>query len=131
MDESRPPRRRAPDERRDQLLDAAEKVLASQGLASTTVADVAEAAGLAKGTMYLYFSSKDALVAGLRTRYLARLSDSLQCEELGSPATPPARKLTRFVEGVFDWCSDNRSLHHLLFHEAGFSEDDVFTEPRR
>jgi AcrR family transcriptional regulator len=126
----RPPRRRAPDERRDQLLDAAEQVLTSRGLASTTVADVAEAAGLAKGTMYLYFESKDALLAGLRTRYLARLAETVDCESLSGP-TPPPERLMRFVDGMFAWCETNRSLHHLLFHEAGFSEDDVFIEPRR
>src|SRR5215210_7257384 len=61
---ARQPRRRPPDVRREQILDAAERVLVERGLATTTMADVAGAAAVAKGTVYLYFESK----AGLRAR---------------------------------------------------------------
>jgi AcrR family transcriptional regulator len=64
------PRRQSPDVRREQILDAAQRVLLERGLRATTVADVVDAAGVAKGTMYLYFRSKDELLAGLRARYL-------------------------------------------------------------
>ena len=69
-------RRRPADERVGQLLDAAESVLLERGLATTTIADVAEAAGVAKGTVYLYFGSKDALLAGLRARHLGRFVEA-------------------------------------------------------
>src|SRR3954449_1227873 len=62
--------------RREQLLDAAEAVLMERGLSATTVADVAQAAGVAKGTMYLHFESKAELLAGLRARYMQRLTDA-------------------------------------------------------
>lgn len=123
-------RRRAPDERPDQLLDAAEAVLLRKGLASTTVADVAEAAGVAKGTVYLYFDSKDALLAGLRSRYLARFGEAVGAS-MGGPARSPARRLKRFVTGLFEFSAANHELHHLLFHEAGFREEDAFAGARR
>jgi len=44
--------------RRREILDAAEKVFDASGYASTTMADVAAAAGVSKGTMYNYFQSK-------------------------------------------------------------------------
>ena len=47
------------DFRRAQILDAARESFARDGLAGTTVDGIARRAGLAKGTVYLYFKSKD------------------------------------------------------------------------
>jgi AcrR family transcriptional regulator len=115
-------RRQDPSSRREQLLDAAQAVLLSKGLRSTTVADVAETAGVAKGTTYLYFDSKDALLAGLRARYLERFVAALQ----SAPDAPAEARLTTFVEGMYRVATEQRALHHALFHEAGFSEADAF-----
>lgn len=52
-------------ERRAQLLQAAEKVFAGKGYADTTMADIAEAAGVTRPTVYAYFSSKDDVLAGV------------------------------------------------------------------
>jgi AcrR family transcriptional regulator len=49
------------EERREALVEAAAKVFAEQGFASTRVSDIAERAGVAKGTVYEYFSSKEVL----------------------------------------------------------------------
>src|SRR5882672_1864141 len=49
------------------ILEAARKVFARKGFELATVDDVAEAAGVAKGTLYLYFRSKrDIYLAALR-----------------------------------------------------------------
>ncbi len=48
----------ARDERRQQLIDAAKEVFAQKGYHATTVDDITRAAGVAKGTFYLYFSEK-------------------------------------------------------------------------
>lgn len=53
--------RRIPDDRLEQLVDAATAVFIEQGYARTQMADVAAALGVAKGTLYLYVESKDAL----------------------------------------------------------------------
>lgn len=63
--------RKPPEERRKEILDAAERVLAAKGVAGTTVEDITAAAGVAKGTFYLYFESKDQVVAALRDRFVA------------------------------------------------------------
>ena len=122
-------RRRPAEERTGQLLDAAEALLLERGLGATTIADVAEAAGVAKGTVYLYFDSKDALLAGLRARHLGRFVDAVAAPMAAGRATP-ATRLDRFVEGLFDFSREHRDLHHMLFHEAGFSEADAFVGVR-
>jgi TetR/AcrR family transcriptional repressor of nem operon len=124
--EPRTRRRESPEVRREQILDAAERVLLERGLATTTVADVAETAGVAKGTVYLYFESKDAILSGLRARYLERFADAVTQPRARSTAS----ELDHFVEGLFDFSVANSGLHHLLFHEAGFSEDDAFASTR-
>lgn len=51
--------------RRSQLIEAAERVFATKGYAETTMADLAEAAGVTRPTVYAYFSSKDDVLAGV------------------------------------------------------------------
>lgn len=51
--------------RRRQLIDAAERVFATKGYAETTMADLAEAAGVTRPTVYAYFSSKDDVLSGV------------------------------------------------------------------
>ena len=53
--------RTIPADRFQQLVDCATQVFIEQGYARTQMADVAEAMGIAKGTLYLYVESKDAL----------------------------------------------------------------------
>jgi AcrR family transcriptional regulator len=47
-------------------------VFLERGLAHATMADVSEAAGVAKGTVYRYFDSKSALLTALRARYTSQ-----------------------------------------------------------
>jgi AcrR family transcriptional regulator len=55
-------------ERHDAILDAAERLLLRSRDRVTSVADVADEAGLAKGTVYLYFPSKDELLLAVHER---------------------------------------------------------------
>jgi AcrR family transcriptional regulator len=127
-----PPRRQPPDVRREQILDAAERVLLQRGPAATTMADVADAASLAKGTVYLYFDSKAALLAGLRARYFERLTAVLGGRAAATPGTPPpvAARIERLVAASYDFALANHELHHVLFHEAGLGEHDTFARAR-
>jgi AcrR family transcriptional regulator len=55
----KPRRRDLPENRRACILKAARCVFAQQGYAETLVDDIAGKAGIAKGTLYLYFKSKE------------------------------------------------------------------------
>jgi len=55
-------------QRREAIIDAAEKVFFSRGVEHATMDDVAEAAELSKGTLYLYFSSKEELYMAINLR---------------------------------------------------------------
>lgn len=124
-------RRQPPDVRREQILDAAARVLVERGLAATTMADVAGAAAVAKGTVYLYFASKAELLAGLRARYFERFAAMLGDPPAGGRAGPAvAERVERLVAASYDFALANHELHHVLFHEAGFGEVDAYARAR-
>jgi TetR/AcrR family fatty acid metabolism transcriptional regulator len=62
------PRPDVSEERKDQILDAAVTVFSRLGFHRARMEDVARESGLAKGTLYLYYRSKDALIAALLER---------------------------------------------------------------
>lgn len=69
----RPPRNLGAGDKRERILDAAVRVFAKSGFHDTRVADVAKAAGVADGTIYLYFESKDELLRSLFEDRVGRL----------------------------------------------------------
>lgn len=80
-----PARRRAPDARPQQILDAALLVFGEQGLAGARLDDIARRAGIAKGTIYLYFANKEELFREVVRQTLGTRLDEL-AEEFGRPA---------------------------------------------
>jgi AcrR family transcriptional regulator len=78
--------------------------------------------------VYLHFESKTELVAALRARHVDRFSKGLTETLTGPGRAKPMARLDRFVEEFFGYSITHRDLHHLLFHEAGFSEQDAFVE---
>ncbi|MBI1276835.1 MAG: TetR family transcriptional regulator [Anaerolineaceae bacterium] len=54
--------------RRNQILDAATTIFAEKGFHRATIRDVAKAAGIADGTIYIYFENKTALLMGILNR---------------------------------------------------------------
>ncbi|BBX03662.1 putative transcriptional regulator, TetR [Mycolicibacterium moriokaense] len=74
---------------RDRLLDAAERCLEVQGLAGTTMEDIARNAGVSRATVYRYFASREAVISGVIIRateeYLRRMEPRLSGHsDLGS-----------------------------------------------
>ena len=54
-----------PDERRGELIACAQKLFYSKGYESTSVRDIVDEAGVAKGTFYYYFESKQAVLEAM------------------------------------------------------------------
>ncbi len=57
--------------RRRQILDAAQSVFANRGIDKARMDDIVKASGLAKGTLYWYFKSKEAIVNAIIDRFFA------------------------------------------------------------
>jgi AcrR family transcriptional regulator len=71
------------EERRTAILDAAERLFLAHPDRMASVAEVAGAAGLAKGTVYLYFPSKEEMLLALHERHVSDFFRALS-EHLGA-----------------------------------------------
>ena len=117
-DTSKKFRRRA-EARPDEVLDAALAVFAEKGYAATRVEDVAKRAGVSKGTVYLYFASKEALIEGIVRRAVApialrALPDLEQFE--GDPRLPITMLLTVLVQQLAQ--PDKIAVPRLILREV-------------
>ena len=65
------------------ILDAALALAAERGISGTTMDDVAERAGVAKGSLYYNFSSKDQLFEGLLREGMSALTEALRDARAG------------------------------------------------
>ena len=86
------------EDRRRQILDAAVAVFANKGFTQCRVSDIAEEAGVAKGSIYLHFKSKDELalaaVADVYDRIRRRMAELEADEDL----TPRERFIRQLEE---------------------------------
>src|SRR5687768_16551067 len=75
------PSRAGGGDKRERILDAAERVFAEHGFFAARVSEIAKEAGVADGTIYLYFKSKDELLISLfesrMDRFNARLAAAI------------------------------------------------------
>ncbi len=78
----------APDDRRRQLLDAATWVFARKGYRRSQISDVIARAGVARGTFYLYFKSKEQIFLAIVEDFHARIKTALSAVESESAAGP-------------------------------------------
>ncbi len=101
----RPDRR---DQKRERILDGAVRAFASQGFHRTRVSDVARTAGVADGTIYLYFEGKDDLLRAVFDRAMGRFLDR---GRLALAAfEDPTEQMREFVRLHLDCVGEDRDL---------------------
>ncbi|MBO1004248.1 TetR/AcrR family transcriptional regulator [Pseudogracilibacillus auburnensis] len=61
---------KAPEERRKEILDVAEKLFSTKGYVHTTINDILKTIGIAKGTFYYHFQSKEAVMDAIVERFI-------------------------------------------------------------
>ena len=66
------------DARRAAITEAASAVFAERGVANTAVSDIVRAAGVAQGTFYLYFDSKDDVVMAVVDRIVGQMTEAIE-----------------------------------------------------
>jgi TetR/AcrR family fatty acid metabolism transcriptional regulator len=84
-----------PGPKRDAILRAAIDVFADRGFFNAQVADVARAAGVAAGTVYLYFRGKDDLLVSIFERTMREALERVRASI--AETTDPAERLRRFA----------------------------------
>src|SRR5262249_1909795 len=98
--------------KRARILDAAVKVFAQEGFYNAKVSQIAHAAGVADGTIYLYFKSKDDLLISLFEDRMERVNANLR-EALG--ASPSAvERLKAVVRLHLQLVAENRHMAEVI-----------------
>lgn len=111
------PRTKPAEIRREEILQAAASLFIAKSVGATTIDEIATRAEVAKGTFYLYFTSKEDVVAALRERFVggfrARIHGAIE-------ACPPGDwdgRLNSFVRAGIDAYFDDYQLHDVVFHD--------------
>ena len=95
--------------RPDELLDAAMAVFAEQGFAGAKMEDIARRAGVSKGTVYLYFASKEALIEGIIQRAVAPIASGA-LPQLAAFEGDPRLPITMLLKTIAGLLSDPAKL---------------------
>jgi len=113
------PRTKPPEERRDELMNAAQNLFLKQGVRPTTIEQITSGADVAKGTFYLYFSSKEDLLAALGERFAQKHLASIRTAISETQDYDWKGKLATWAEASVTFYLDSIKLHDMVFFEAG------------
>jgi AcrR family transcriptional regulator len=105
-------------QRRDEIMAAAKEVFARKGFHDTTIADIAKRAGLAYGSIYWYFDSKDelfhALMAVEESALRSHIAAAVGARQDGDGEAP----FRTAVQATFEFFESDKATVKLLFRDA-------------
>ncbi|GAB85333.1 TetR/AcrR family transcriptional regulator [Gordonia rubripertincta] len=102
--------------RRDELLATAGRMFAENGLRSTTVRDIADAAGILSGSLYHHFDSKESMVDEILRRFLDDLF--ARYREIAGAGLPASETLRGLVVASFESIDAERNAVAIYQDEA-------------
>jgi TetR/AcrR family transcriptional regulator, transcriptional repressor for nem operon len=105
------------EQRRADLLAASEELFLEKGVAATSLDDITSHAGVSKGLFYLYFRSKDDLLAAMQDQFSAKLADRIRAATDLAGDWPA--KLDACVQAIHDSYHERHDLHEVLFAHGG------------
>jgi len=115
----------APTDRREVILREAAELFAAQGVAGTTVREIADAAGILSGSLYHHFASKDDIVDAVLSTFLTELRT--RYEQVLSSGGDVAARLRGLVVASLETVADHprateiyQNDAHRLFAENGY-----------
>src|SRR5438067_10383037 len=113
-------------DRREQLLDAALTVFSAEGYSAAKVSDIVGHAGVAQGTFYLYFRSKQEVMLALFERFQGALV-AARCVEQVAPRTPAEFRsaLLGKTRAVLRAALEHRQFAALFMKEAMGSDPEL------
>jgi AcrR family transcriptional regulator len=115
--------------RREQILDVSVQVFARRGFHSTSMNDVADAAGVTKPVLYQHFESKQDLYLALLDEAGARLRAAITSAVAGARSGKQATELG--FKAYFRWVAHDHDAFLLLFGSRANRDDQSTTAIRR
>lgn len=133
MPAARAPRwNRRPEERPQELLDAALEVFSTNGYRATRLEQVAEAAGVTKGSIYYYFSTKEELLTQALESRIGVVFSGIEAES-HRPAPSALERLRTVLRAAWTrWCMpETARMHRLIMGELRTELPDLFDAAMR
>lgn len=103
--------------RKEEILDAAQKVFFSRGIENSTMDEVAEEAELSKGTLYLYFKSKEDIHWAITFRGIRNLL--AQTEKMIDRGKNALENLLIIADTLIQFIHDQKELANSIFFFEG------------
>jgi AcrR family transcriptional regulator len=112
-------RTKPPEQRRGDLMNAAQRLFLEHGIGPVTIEQITSSAGVAKGTYYLYFLSKEDLLTALRGRFARELHAKI-CAAIAAVKSPQdwKGKLAAWAMAIVAGYLDSLRLHDILFYAS-------------
>jgi AcrR family transcriptional regulator len=104
--------------RREQVLACAIGIFSRKGYHATTVSDIIDEAGVARGTFYLYFKSKRAIFDELLDDFLQQILQQLRRVSVVDGGPSPLEQMRGNVERILGVLLCNQAMARILLHEA-------------
>src|SRR6202022_2884010 len=100
------------EDKRNAILDAATRVFAERGLTAAPTSEISKQAGVAEGTLFTYFKTKDDLINALYREIKLELADAMMS---GFPRKTSVRTRLRHVwDGYVNWGVTNPEQRKVL-----------------
>ncbi len=112
-------------DRRAAILRASLVVFSRKGYHQTHVSDIISAAGIARGTFYLYFESKSAIFLELLDSLLTQMRDSVSGVDTDEGAAPIALQLVGIVRNILTTVAGNKLLTNIIIKQAVGVDEEV------
>ena len=107
-----------PKERREQILEHAAFLFGKNGYHATSITNIIESAGIARGTFYLYFKNKRAVFEELLDALVIQINSKIKTVEMDPGAPSPREQLVDNIVGVLELLTKNRALLSILLERA-------------
>jgi TetR/AcrR family fatty acid metabolism transcriptional regulator len=115
--------------KRERIIAAAAKLFGAKGYHDTTTAEIAEVAGVAAGTIYIYFSSKEELLVAVFEEFLGKHMDALK---RGVEAeTSPDEKLRKLLHLGLQLMQENPESAQIFLSQMRQSTQMIRTVTKR
>ncbi len=102
------------EERKNEILDAAERLFGAKGFDNTSTTDILNEIGIARGTLYYHFKSKEEILDAMIERMVKRLAGKAE-KIIAEKDTPILQRLTKMMLALK---VDDRNFSHGLLKQA-------------
>lgn len=110
---------------RQHILQTANRLMMEKGINETSLADIAREAGISKGTLYYYYSSKNDLIYDVTQQHFAAITDNLINWVEKTKGISSFSDILKAVVGAMLQAETRTKLHLYLLQEAVLNNEHL------